>query len=90
MKRFFTLLLTALVTLSVSAQFSDGYYRLQCKETGRYLTVHNDYVNKEAAKRTGQVELQSLETVEDFDKIVGRDKIKVHENKVEEYKKRKA
>ena len=27
---------------------------------------------------------------EDFDKIVGRDKIKVHENKVEEYKKRKA
>lgn len=70
MKRFFTLLLTALVTLSVSAQFSDGYYRLQCKETGRYLTVHNDYVNKDAAKRTGQVELQSLETVKDFDKVV--------------------
>ena len=27
---------------------------------------------------------------EDFDKIVGRNKSKVHENKVEEYKKRKA
>lgn len=70
MRRIFTLLLTILTTLSASAQFSDGYYRLQCKETGRYLTVHNDYVNKEAAKRTGQVELQSLETIEDFDQVV--------------------
>ncbi len=70
MRRIFTLLLTALTTLSASAQFSEGFYRLQCKETGRYLTVHNDYVNKEAAKRTGQVELQSLETIEDFDQVV--------------------
>ena len=70
MRRIFTLLLTVLTTLSASAQFSEGFYRLQCKETGRYLTVHNDYVNKEAAKRTGQVELQSLETIEDFDQVV--------------------
>ena len=70
MRRIFTPLLTALTTLSASAQFSEGFYRLQCKETGRYLTVHNDYVNKEAAKRTGQVELQSLETIEDFDQVV--------------------
>ena len=70
MRRIFTLLLTVLTTLSASAQFSEGFYRLQCKGTGRYLTVHNDYVNKEAAKRTGQVELQSLETIEDFDQVV--------------------
>ena len=70
MKRIITLLFTALVTLGASAQFSDGYYRLQCKETGRYLAVHNDYVNKEAAKQTGQVDLQSLETIEGFDNIV--------------------
>lgn len=70
MRRIFTLLLTVLTTLSVSAQFSDGFYRLQCKETGRYLTVHNDYVNKESAKQTGQVDIQSLETIDGFDNIV--------------------
>ena len=70
MKRIITLLFTALVTLGASAQFSDGYYRLQCKETGRYLAVHNDYVNKETAKQYGQVNLQSLETIEGFDNIV--------------------
>lgn len=70
MKRIITVLLTALLTLSASAQLSDGYYRLQCKQTGRYLAVHNNYVNKEAAKQTGQIDLQSLETIDGFDNIV--------------------
>lgn len=63
-------MVTALVALSTYAQFADGYYRLQCKETGRYLTVHNNYVNKESAKQSGQVDLQSLETMSSFDNIV--------------------
>ena len=63
-------MITALVAITTYAQFADGYYRLQCKETGRYLTVHNNYVNKESAKQSGQVYLQSLETISGFDNIV--------------------
>ena len=70
MKRIITCLLFSVMSLGIYAQFSNGYYRLKCKETGRYLAVHNDYVNKESAKRTGQVDLQSLETIEGFDNIV--------------------
>jgi hypothetical protein len=70
MKKIFTCLLSAIVSLSAYAQITDGYYRLKCKQTGRYLTVHNDYVNKESAKRTGDVDLQSLETIKDFDNVV--------------------
>lgn len=70
MKRLLSLLITALVAVTASAQFSDGYYRLQCTETGRYLAVHNSYVDTESAKGTGQVELHSLETISGFDNIV--------------------
>lgn len=70
MKKIFTLLLSAIVSLSAYAQITDGFYRLKCKQTGRYLTIHNNYVNKESAKRTGNVDLQSLETITDFDDIV--------------------
>ena len=70
MKKLVSLIITALVTVSASAQFADGFYRLQCKETGRYLALHNNYVNKESAKQTGQIDLQSLETVSDFENIV--------------------
>jgi hypothetical protein len=70
MKRIITCLLSAVVSLGAYAQFSDGFYRLKCKETGRYLTVHNNYVNKESAKSTGQVYLQSLQTIDGFDNIV--------------------
>ena len=70
MKRIITCLLSAIMSIGTYAQFSDGYYRLQCKETGRYLAVHNNYVNTESAKRTGQVDLQSLQTISGFDNIV--------------------
>ena len=70
MKRIITCLLSAIMSIGTYAQFADGYYRLQCKETGRYLTVHNNYVNTESAKRTGQVDLQSLQTISGFDNIV--------------------
>ena len=69
MKKFFTFLLSAIVSLSAYAQ-TEGFYRLKCKQTGRYLAIHNDYVNKESAKRTGDVDLQSLETFSDFNAIV--------------------
>ena len=70
MKRIITCLLCCVMSLGIYAQIADGFYRLQCKETGRYLAIHNDYVNKESAKQTGQVDLQSLETIEGFDNIV--------------------
>ena len=70
MKKLVSLIITVLVAVSASAQFADGFYRLQCKETGRYLAIHNNYVNKESAKQTGQIDLQSLETVSDFENIV--------------------
>ena len=70
MKRLLSLLITALVAVTASAQFADGYYRLQSKETGRYVAVHNSYVDTESAKGTGQVELYSLETIAGFDNIV--------------------
>ena len=70
MKRLVSLIFTALVAVTASAQFADGYYRLQCAETGRYLAVHNKYVNTESAKQTGQVNLQSLETIADFNNVV--------------------
>ena len=71
MKRILSLFITALLVLTASAQLTgDGFYRVKCKQTGRYLTIHNDYVNKESAKRTGNVELQSLETIADFSDIV--------------------
>lgn len=70
MKKLVSLIITALVAVSASAQFADGFYRLQCKETGRYIAIHNNYVNKESAKQTGQINLQSLETVSDFENIV--------------------
>ena len=70
MKRIITCLLSAIVSLGAYAQIADGFYRLQCKQTGRYITIRNDYVNKESAKRTGNVDLQSLETYASFDVIV--------------------
>ena len=70
MKRIITCLLSAIISICAYAQFSDGFYRLQCKETGRYLAIHNSYVNKESAKQSGQIDLQSLETVTGFDNIV--------------------
>ena len=70
MKRIITCLLSAIVSIGAYAQIADGFYRLQCKQTGRYLAIHNNYVNKESAKRTGNVDLQSLETITSFDDIV--------------------
>ena len=66
MKKIFTCLLSVIVSLGAYAQITDGYYRLKCKQTGRYIAIHNDYVNKESAKRTGNVDLQSLETIEEL------------------------
>ena len=70
MKRLLSFIFTALVAVTASAQFADGYYRLQCAETGRFLAIHNKYVNTESAKQTGQVSLQSLETIADFNNVV--------------------
>ena len=70
MERIITCLLSAIISLSAYAQLADGYYRLQCKETGRYLAIHDNYVNKESAKSSGHVYLQSLETITGFDNIV--------------------
>ena len=68
MKKLFTLLLTTLTTLSASA-IGDGFYRMQCVETGRYVTFRNKYVDTESAKRTTEVQFYSLRTIEGFDNV---------------------
>ena len=47
----------------------NGYYRMQCVETGRYVSFRNNYVDTESAKRTTQVEFESLRTIEGFDNV---------------------
>lgn len=68
MKKLVSLIMTALVAVSASAQLSDGFYRLQCKQTGRYLTIHDNYVNKDVA--SDKLYLQSLVTISGFENIV--------------------
>ena len=68
MKKLVSLIITALVAVSASAQLSDGFYRLQCKQTGRYLTIHDNYVNKDVV--SDKLYLQSLVTISGFDNIV--------------------
>ena len=70
MKKIITCLLSVVVSIGAYAQITEGFYRLKCKQTGRYIAIHNNYVNKETAKRTTNVDLQSLETIADFNLIV--------------------
>ena len=68
MKKLLSLIITALVAVSASAQISDGFYRLQCKQTGRFLTIHNNYVNKDVV--SDKMYLESLETITGFENVV--------------------
>ena len=68
MKKLVSLIITALIAVTASAQISDGFYRLQCKQTGRYLTIRDNYVNKDV--RSDKIYLQSLVTISGFDNIV--------------------
>ena len=68
MKKLLSLIITALVAVSASAQISDGFYRLQCKQTGRFLTIHNNYVNKDVV--SDKMYFQSLETITGFENVV--------------------
>ena len=69
MKKFLTLLFTALTTLSANA-LESGYYRMQCVETGRYVSFRNNYVDTESAKSTQEVQFYSLRTVSGFETVV--------------------
>ena len=69
MKKFLTLLFTALTTLSANA-LESGYYRMQCVETGRYVSFRNNYVDTESAKSTQEVQFYSLRTVSGFENVV--------------------
>ena len=68
MKKFFTLVFAALTTLSAHA-LENGYYRMQCVETGRYVSFRNNYVDTESAKRTTEVQFYSLRTVSGFESV---------------------
>lgn len=69
MKKLFTLIIAALTTLSASA-LDDGFYRMQCVETGRYVTFRNNYVDTQSAKDTQEVQFNSLRTVSGFENVV--------------------
>ena len=69
MKKFFTLVFAAFTTLSAHA-LENGYYRMQCVETGRYVTFRNSYVDTQSAKSTQEVQFYSLRTVSGFENVV--------------------
>ena len=69
MKKLFTLLFSALTTLSASA-LDDGFYRMQCVETGRYVSFRNSYVDTQSAQSTQEVQFYSLRTVSGFENVV--------------------
>jgi hypothetical protein len=69
MKKLFTLFFAALTTLSASA-LDDGFYRMQCVETGRYVSFRNSYVDTQSAQSTQEVQFYSLRTVSGFENVV--------------------
>ena len=69
MKKLFTLIITALTTLSAHA-LDDGFYRMQCVETGRYVSFRNSYVDTQSAQSTQEVQFYSLRTVSGFENVV--------------------
>ena len=69
MKKLFTLIFSALTTLSASA-LDDGFYRMQCVETGRYVSFRNSYVDTQSAQSTQEVQFYSLRTVSGFENVV--------------------
>lgn len=69
MKKLFTLVFAALTTLSAHA-LDDGFYRMQCVETGRYVSFINSYVDTESARSTQEVHFYSLRTVSGFENVV--------------------
>ena len=69
MKKFFTLVFAALTTLNAHA-LDDGFYRMQCVETGRYVSFRNSYVDTQSAQSTQEVQFYSLRTVSGFENVV--------------------
>ena len=69
MKKIITLIITALTTLSAHA-LNDGFYRMQCVETGRYVSFRNSYVDTQSATSTQEVQFYSLRTVSGFENVV--------------------
>ena len=67
MKKFFTSIVFAGLALTASAQLADGFYRVRNVSTGRYITMYDGYVFKNAA--TGSVNLNALQTVEDWSEV---------------------
>jgi len=68
MKKLFTLIIIALTTLNASA-LDDGFYRMQCVETNRYVSFRNNYVDTESAQSTQEVQFYSLRTVSGFESV---------------------
>ena len=69
MKKLFTLIITALTTLSAHA-LENGFYRLQCVNTERYLSFRNDRVQTTSSERTQEVYFHSLRTISGFENVV--------------------
>ena len=69
MKKLFTLIITALTTLSAHA-LENGFYRLQCVNTERYLSFRNDKVQTTSSERTQEVYFHSLRTISGFENVV--------------------
>jgi hypothetical protein len=67
MKKIFTLIVLAGLTLSAAAQLESGFYRIQNVTSQRYIVMYDPYVL--VNKATGTVNLDALQTIYDFKKV---------------------
>lgn len=70
MKRFFSFLFSLVALLPVTAQISDGYYRVQNFKTSRYIILVDNKAKPIPATST-KPDLLALRTMSPFSKVVG-------------------
>jgi len=67
MKKIFTLLLFAGISLNAIAQIADGFYRIKNVASERYMVMYDPYVI--VNKGTGTVNLRCLQTIKSFSTV---------------------
>ncbi len=67
MKKLFTLIILASMTVCASAQLADGFYRIKNAETNRYVVMYDPYML--VNKSTGTVSLLALQTIYKWDNV---------------------
>ena len=67
MKKIFTLIIMASMTLKATAQLDNGFYRIQNTNTERYIVMYDPYVL--VNKATVTVALDALQTITSWNTV---------------------